>query len=432
MSSGIDRLHALPRFSGEADASFKPGLERMHALLDAMGNPEEAFPSIHVAGTNGKGSTASMIAAIASTSDRRVGLHTSPELTHVTELMRVNGRPAAETWLDEAVHRHSHVIDHVQPSFFEATVAFSFLYFAEQAVDLAVVEVGLGGRLDATNVLDSTASVITSIDLEHTNLLGDTLSAIAREKAGIIKPGRPCVTGVTQDEALITIRAVAAELGAAVHVLDEEGTIRIHHGGVQESPMIDLRTPDRLYERLTPSLPGAHQFRNAWLAVRALEVAGMDISPKAVREGLAHLADRSGLRGRMEVLSRRPLVIADVAHNPSSLAATLTAIGPSVDGQLYVGLALARDKDAGAIAQLLTDRDATIIPLQIDASRLRSADALTDVLRHAGARIVAPQTVEGARRQFERDAHHDDALLLTGSHHVVREAIEAEGAIAPS
>ncbi|HHP7239692.1 bifunctional folylpolyglutamate synthase/dihydrofolate synthase [Longibacter sp.] len=423
MPSGLDRLHDLPRFTGEADDSFKPGLERMHALLDAMGRPERSYPSIHVAGTNGKGSTASLAASILSAAGPTVGLHTSPELLHVTERMRVDGVAGPEEWLDEAVRRHADALDRTAPSFFEATVAFSFLYFAEASVDIAVVEVGLGGRLDATNVLQPLVSIITTIDLEHTNLLGTTLPAIAREKAGIIKPNTPCVTGVTQPEALSTIREIASAHQAPLHVLEDEGDLSLRDNGSSMRQGLDLRTPSRAYEALQPALPGRHQHRNAWLATRAVEIAYPDVTTSDVRDGLQSVARRAGLRGRMDILSDRPLIIADVAHNASSLAATLHALLPSVRGHLRVGLALARDKDAEPIAKVLADRGAAVVPLRVVASRLHDPADLAAFLRRRGVRLLPPQTVEGARRHFEQQADAGDALLLTGSHHVVRDAL---------
>lgn len=428
MSTGIDRLNALPRFSGSADDSFKPGLDRIRAMLAAMDDPHRAYDSVHVAGTNGKGSTASMLAAMATAAGLRTGLHTSPELVHVTERMRIDGTPAPDDWLDDAVLRHANLLDRLAPSFFEATVAFSFLYFAEEDVDLAVVEVGLGGRLDATNVLTPRASVITSIDLEHTALLGDTLAEIAAEKAGIIKPDVPCVTGVVQPEALAAIRDVANERSAPLHVLEEEGTVQPTAEAPAETPgrsLLRLSTPTRTCDDLALSIAGAHQHRNAWLAVRAAEVAGLEVSDAALREGLANVATLAGLRGRLEVLTRDPAVYIDVAHNPSSLAATLDALAPKVSGQLVVGLALANDKSRTDIARLLASRSVSVLPLVLRHDRLLTAEDLAHDLAAQGVTLLPAATLPEAQHWFEHTGRDGDVLLLTGSHHVVREAIGA-------
>jgi dihydrofolate synthase/folylpolyglutamate synthase len=435
MPSGLDRLHALPQFSGEADDGFKPGVERMRALLQRMGNPQHAYRTIHIAGTNGKGSTASMAAAILTAHNHRTGLHTSPELIDVTERMRVNGTPAPSEWLSNAVTRYASALDELAPTFFEATTALSFLYFAEKEVEFAVVEVGLGGRLDATNVLHPDVCIITSIDLEHTNLLGDTLGEIAREKAGIVH-GAPCVTAVTQDEALDAIREVVVEeQRATLYELDEEVTFSdapprryepLHALGER----FQLRTPERDYGILECSLTGTHQKRNAALAVRALEIACVRLFPKSVRRALRDVKRFAGLRGRLDVLSQSPLVVADVAHNPSSLAATLNALTQHTNGPLHVGLALAKDKDARAIAQLLAEgsagRTLTITPLALNHDRMRTPTSLASILKEEGIPVHPTRTVPELLQETANRLPDGETLLLTGSHHVVKEAIKSE------
>ncbi|PSQ82100.1 MAG: dihydrofolate synthase, partial [Bacteroidetes bacterium QS_1_63_11] len=222
-----DALNLLldrPQYANVADDAYAPGLDRMRTLVDAMGNPHEALRVVHVAGTNGKGSTSALTAAIATAVGLRTGLPTSPHLTHVAQRMRVNGTPAPTDWLADTLDQHRALIERVQPSFFELTVALTFRYFAEQNVDLAVIEVGLGGRLDSTNVLHPALSVITHVDLDHTEMLGDTLGAIAREKAGIIKPQTPALSAVTKEEAQVAIAEVAAQNDAPLHRLDDEAT----------------------------------------------------------------------------------------------------------------------------------------------------------------------------------------------------------------
>lgn len=415
----IAYLHDLPRFAGVADDAYRPGLERMEALMDAMDRPHEAFPSVHVAGTNGKGSTASMLAAIATAAGRRTGLHTSPHLTHVTERMRINGRPAPEAWLAKAIVRYRAVFDRIGPSFFEATVALSLRYFADQQVDLAVVEVGLGGRLDATNILQSEWAIITSIDLEHTALLGDTLGAIAREKAGIIKPGAPVLTSVRQPEALDAIHKVAAAQDAPLHAVADEVTV-LHAETMLDHSVLDITTPVRTYEALRVGLGGAHQQRNAMLALRAAELLGLEV--EAIRAGLRNVRQLAGLRGRLEILQRDPLIVCDVAHNPSSLAATLDALQPALDirgGQLHVLLGLMRDKDVSAIAELLKEAGATVTPVDLPSERALPAEALHDTLADQGVRVTDPMPVAAGLASFRKDAAMEDVLLITGSHQML-------------
>ena len=419
----IAYLHDLPRFAGVADDAYRPGLERMEALMDAMNRPHEAFPSVHVAGTNGKGSTASMVAAIITAAGERTGLHTSPHLAHVTERMRIDGAPAPTEWLADAVTRHRDAFDRIGPSFFEATVALSFLYFAEQTVDRAVVEVGLGGRLDATNILQPELAVITSIDLEHTALLGDTLTAIAREKAGIIKLGVPVLTAVRQPEALDAIRRVAREREATLHVLDADVDVRRAKTFLDHS-VLNITSPVRAYDDLHIDLGGVHQQRNALLAARAAEVLGLGAD--AIRTGLRDVRRLSSLRGRLELLQRDPLVVADVAHNPSSLAATLDAVRPTLDvhgGRLYMLLGLMRDKDVGAIAELLDAAHAIVTPVALPSERALPAEALRNVLAEHGVQANGPSTIAAGIAAFQQDAAADDVLLITGSHQMVESLI---------
>ena len=416
-SDAADVLLSLPRFAGVDDDAYAPGLDRIKALLDAMGRPHEQLRTVHVAGTNGKGSVASMIASIATASGMRTGLHTSPHLRHLTERMRVDGDPASAGWLADAVARHQADMERIGVSFFEATVALSFCYFADRAVDLAVVEVGLGGRLDATNVLTPDLAIITTVDLEHTALLGNTIAEIAREKAGIIKPNGRVLLGIMASEAETAIRAEAANQDALCVPLMDAVRWRAPHTDLEGS-ILDVETPLRMYDRLRLPLAGVHQQTNAVLAVRAAEavVPGVTFEADPVHDGLAHLRRYSGLEGRLDVWARDPLVLVDVAHNPSSLDATLDTVAHTVSGDLIVGLTLARDKDLDAIAVLLDTYAATVVPLTVAARRARPPEEITDVLRSHGLAVRPAASVPEAITTFRTTAARDDALLLTGSH----------------
>lgn len=395
----------------------------MHALMAAMNNPHLAIPSVHVAGTNGKGSTSSMLAAIATASGRRVGLHTSPHLTHITERMRLDGVPAPEAWLDDAVARYRDIFEAVQPSFFEATTALSLLYFAQEKADLTVVEVGLGGRLDATNVIMPLLSIITTIGLEHTDLLGDTLAAIAREKAGIIKPGVPVLTAVAQPEALEAIRVVAEAQDAPLHQIADE----VHIHTTQTSlvgQMMDIRTPVRTYEGLQVGVPGQHQQMNASLALRAAELLFDEErqDTQAIYTGLREVRRLAGLRGRLDVLQTQPLIVADVGHNPDGLATALAFIQqhrPSQQGGLYVIFGAMRDKDIAAMVRLLREAKATVLPVSAGGERALPAVDLAVILRQEGNAVIEQQDVAAGWSWFQHQAAEDDMLLITGSHQVV-------------
>ncbi len=422
----MEALHyllSLPRFADQGCAAYRPGLERMEALLAAMGAPHRAYPCVHIAGTNGKGSTASLLAAIARAAGYRVGLHTSPHLWHVSERMRIDGIPAPTTWLEQAITRCRPLFEQVQPSFFEATVALSFLYFAEQQVDLAVVEVGLGGRLDATNVVQPRLAVITSIGLDHTDILGETIEAIAREKAGIIKPGVPALTGATQPEALAVIREIAALRQAPLHYLLEEVLLEQMNPGIA-SMRLTARTPLRRYEDLEVGLPGRYQIANALLAIRAAELTLPEVleDPQPIRQGLRAVRQLSGLRGRFDVLQTQPLVVADVAHNPDGLAAVLETIDvlhPPGIGRRYAIWSALRDKDAQTMAVQLVRAGFAVYVAALESPRAWSTVELVAMVHQAGGQVPGIGTVASGWQFFQERLRADDVLLITGSHQVV-------------
>ncbi len=419
-------LLSLPRFTDQGAPAYRPGLERMNALMDGMGRPHEAFRSVHIAGTNGKGSTASMLAAVVSASGRKTGLHTSPHLFRLTERMRIDGQEAPEAWLADAVERCRSLFEQVGPSFFEATVALSFLYFAEKGVEEAVVEVGMGGRLDATNILTPQLSLITSIGFDHTEFLGDTLARIAAEKAGIVKPGVPVLTSAEQPEAVEAIRSAATARQAPFHHIPEEVRVQATRA-VAEGIVLTLETPARRYENLRIGLPGLHQRSNAALALRAAELLPDPPPPEAVYLGLAEVRTRTGLRGRLDVLHRAPLIVADVGHNPEGLSAALRFVRSATPehGRIFALFGALRDKDVGAMARLLAESGAAVFAVALASERALPAAELSDALRVMGVTISGAGPVPEGIHWFQGVSTPRDALLITGSHQVVAQIPEA-------
>ena len=416
-----DYLTSLPRFAEAGNVAYKPGLDRIARLLDTMGAPHREFRSVHVAGTNGKGSTASLIAAMGTAAGLKIGLHTSPHLFRVSERLRVNGRQAPDDWLADAVEWIRPMADEIECSYFEFTVALSFAYFAEEKVDFAVVETGMGGRLDATNVLMPDVTVITDIALDHMEFLGDSEEAIAREKAGIIKPGVPILTG-SRRAVVDVIRDVADEKGAPFHSVSEETCL--------ENEIVELRgssltveTPVRTYHDLYVGLAGRHQIRNALIALRAAEIAYDEIRADAagVFHGMRHVRDLSGIRGRLEILRSEPLVVADVAHNPDGIAAAvehLRGVG-RLEGRFEVLFAAMSDKDVPAMARVLAAAGAVVRPVTVDSPRAVPPEELVHILEVSGVEVADPSTVNDGMRTFLSGAAHSDTLLVTGSHLVV-------------
>ena len=420
------RLFALPRFAAAGSAAYNPGLDRIRALLAAMGDPHHAAPVVHIAGTNGKGSTASMVAAIGTAAGLRVGLHTSPHLLRVTERFRVDGAPAPDAWLAEAVERSGPLWDRIGPSFFEATTALAFGYLAERQVDLMVIEVGLGGRLDATNVVAPVACGVTTVGLDHTDVLGDTVEAIAREKGGIAKPGVPLLT-TAEGAALGTLAAVAREAEAPFEDVRASCRLALRGSHIGENDPagtgFHLETPLRRYPDVRLALAGEHQRWNATLAVRLAETA-FQPHAAAVQNGLARTPALSGLRGRAEVLRRAPLVVADVAHNAEGLAAALATARSEMPpgGSLVALVGLMRDKDARAAANALQAADA-VWTVGLPGERSHSADSLAAAFAEAGLEAKSVRSVAEGWARFEAEGRRENALLIAGSHVAAAESM---------
>jgi dihydrofolate synthase / folylpolyglutamate synthase len=400
-----------------------PGPGRMTALLDSMGNPHRAFPSVHVAGTNGKGSTSSMIAAVCTSAGIRTGLHTSPHLLYTGERMRVDGKSADRDWLAHAVTRFRSAMTILQVSFFEATTALSFLFFSEQTIDLAVVEVGLGGRLDATNVLDPIVSVITGISLDHTDILGSTLQDIAREKAGIIKPGVSVVTGEKNPSVLGVFESVARQqetLRQETRLVSLPGGSFVNHLGfvcTDDSSPLDIE------------LRGIHQIRNAAVAVRVVEEAAIIDSDhdlrSAVIDGLRNTGRYSGLRARMEELTSSPVLLLDVAHNPESVRSSIDTALASYNRLDQIFLGLYRDKDMSGIGEVLSRAGVEVVTFSIDGERGMESGALAAELRRFGVRAHAgPAPLSTCLESFVSEKDGNRVTLVTGSHMIASETME--------
>ncbi len=427
----------LPRYDKRSTAALKPGFDRILALLDRMGNPHESYPSILVAGTNGKGSTASMMAAICRAHGLQTALHTSPHIRHVTERMRINGVPAEQAWLVEAVQRYRQDITEVAPSFFEATLALSLLYFAERGVDVAVVEVGLGGRLDATNVLNPIACAITRIGFDHTDILGDTLPEIAGEKAGILKPDTPAWTSNDDPAVLATLRERATAVGTTVTSIGEAFSWYGVVAGI-DGTTVDTHSRRFPYRGMSVALPGRHQAENALLAIAVCEhlltseplssAATSAWSPAVTATALGEVGRLSGLSGRLQVLRKQPLVVADAAHNPSgiqSALAWLADVAPQATS-ICVALGMMRDKAVDEVVALLAPRCGRVYPIPIESERALPASELAEHFK-AVAEICRVERVTDAITDFVTRAEAGgagDVLLIIGSQYML-EQLEA-------
>ncbi len=435
----LDSLYArLPVYHRTGPAAYNKDLGKTRQLLTALGEPHTRFRSLHIAGTNGKGSVSATLAAVYTAAGPeagygKVGLFTSPHLIDFTERIRVNGEPVPQEWVVQWVAQHEALIAELNPTFFELNVAMAFAYFAEVGVDLAVVEVGLGGRLDSTNVITPHVTAVTSIGYDHMDLLGDTLTLIATEKAGIFKPGVPAVIGAVPDEARVALEAVATQVEAPLVRADHRFRITpLGTDGVGRRLQIDqLDKPGSQSRTLSLSLLGDYQRANLATALAVLEAAaerGLPVPAAAVEQGLANVQALTGLRGRFERLREAPLVIADVAHNADGIAAVLAQIArlqaERPGGDLHIVLGASADKDLRAVIRLLPQH-ATYYYVKADIPRgLPGPDlqALGEEVQLIGAYYPSVATGVQAALAF---AEAGDVVLITGSVFVVGEALAA-------
>lgn len=403
------------------EAGIRLGLARIEAALDALGRPQGAFPSLHVAGTNGKGSTCAFVSAALEAEGRKVGLYTSPHLLSFRERIRIGGRPISEAALDASLGRlwdaGPFVRDPDDPralTYFEAATALAFDAFAHAGVEIAVVEVGLGGRLDATNVegKDLRAALITRIAVDHVAYLGSDLGAIAREKGAIARPAKPMVVGRQAPAAREALLAVAAERGAELVDVDRESRL------VREAGGLHYRGPRWDLSGLRLGLLGAHQEENAHLALAALERLG--VPAEAARAGLS----AARWPGRLQVVSERPLVVVDGAHNPDgarALASAWRELWPDERPHLVFGVL--GDKDGEAMLQSLLPLAETV-HLCAPAAPGRSAHPF---VRAEGPKVVAHPSAGAALEAATRLAGEGGAVLVAGSLYLVGEALSFLG-----
>ena len=419
----------LPMFQRVGAAGFKKGLDNAWALSAAMGAPQKRFRSVHVAGTNGKGSSSHLLAAVLQAAGYRVGLYTSPHLREFTERIRLNGQELAPDYLVAWVARWRGLFETLKPSFFEMCVALAYDYFAAERVDIAVVEVGLGGRLDSTNIITPLVSLITNISYDHQALLGDTLPEIAAEKAGIIKPGIPVIVSQTQAEVADVFQAKARQEAAPLTFADAhyavgQPTPADPAAGAQQLDV--LRDGQPYLDHLELGLVGDYQRLNlpGVLAVlNELRHHGYVLPEAAVRQGLRQVQALTGLRGRWSVIGQHPLVVCDTAHNEAGLRLVLGQLAGLRYEHLHFVLGTVNDKDVAKMLALLP-RAATYYFCQADIPRALSAEELAAQAAAAGLLGRSYGAVPAAVAAARAAAGSEDVVFIGGSTFVVAEVAE--------
>jgi dihydrofolate synthase / folylpolyglutamate synthase len=403
---------------------MKLGLHGIKALLRFLDNPEKQFPSIHIAGTNGKGSTASMIAAVFTSAGYKTGLFTSPHLVNFNERLRIDGKPISS----HAVARLASVIKpevkRNTSTFFEAVTAMAFKHFAEAKVDIAVIETGLGGRLDATNVLRPLVSVITTIGLEHTYILGPKITDIAFEKGGIIKKGISCVTGTKSIDAVRLLKNICDQKKSQL-IQVRPKNIHIKHFSLQ-GITCDFLVAGRKMKDVHISLTGGHQAMNAFVALNTIEEvirrSDFKINEHSIRKGLANIRKYSGLQARLSIVRKNPLLLADVGHNPEAIKTLCLSLRQLHLGRVHIVFGLMQDKDYKQIVKILKTVAKTVFVVEARTDRTRRAAELAVELRRLKVPVEECTDVKSGIAEVLR-RHDGVPVLITGSHFIVGEAI---------
>ena len=412
----------LPMFHRIGPAAYKANLDNTIQIMQMLGNPERGFKCIHVAGTNGKGSTSHLLASILQEAGYKTGLFTSPHLKDFRERIRINGKMIPKNAVLSFVQKHQSAFERIQPSFFEWTAGLAFDYFRHAKVDIAVIETGLGGRLDSTNVVTPLVSVITNVQWDHMNLLGNTLQKIATEKAGIIRPGVPVIIGTTQKESLAVFKAVAAQNHSQISFADKR--YHVYEGKNPGIFHLKKTKEDKSYA-IRCGLEGAYQKRNlpaVLLTMDELKNQGFKIPAISIKNGIKHVKNNTGIRGRWETLGKKPWIIADTAHNKDGLIAVMQELKKIKCAELHVVLGVVNDKDVSAMLSLFPKNAHYYfckpnIPRGLDADALR---AQAEAINLCGKSY---KSVKTALRAAKNKAHPKDLIYVGGSTFVVAEVI---------
>jgi dihydrofolate synthase/folylpolyglutamate synthase len=422
----LDYLYSrLPMFTRIGAAAMKKDLHNTLLMCENLGNPQNKFKTIHIAGTNGKGSTSHMLAAILQQAGYKTGLYTSPHLKDFRERIRVNGEMVTESYVTSFTTEQKKLIEEISPSFFEVTVAMAFDYFARQEVDIAVIEVGLGGRLDSTNIIIPELSVITNISLDHTNLLGNTITEIASEKAGIIKKGIPVVIGEKQPDADTVFIAKAAETGSTITFADIE--LQLRNTQREDNFLVAsvFKGEVCLFKDLRLDLSGTYQLKNLLTVITSvlnLRSLRFRIPDDAVSSALKNTVGITGLQGRWQVLGTNPQVICDTGHNIAGIEEVLKNIKATPYQHLHMVVGMLKDKDVRSVLQLLP-AEASYYFCAPDLERAMPAAELAAYAAEYGLNGLVYESVNSALSAAREHAQTADLIFIGGSTFIVAEVL---------
>lgn len=420
----IDFLyHQLPVFQREGKSAYKANLNNTHALDEHFGFPHKSFKTIHVAGTNGKGSVSHMLSSILQHAGYNVGLYTSPHLLDMRERIKVNGLMCSKQFVVDFVAENRTIIDRIKPSFFELMVLMAFRYFEKQKVDIAVVEVGMGGRLDSTNIITPLLSVITNIGLDHTQFLGNSLQQIAGEKGGIIKPEIPVVVGEKDVRTAPVFQNLANTLGSEITFADEQYLWRKSTPTQSGQEIKYLK--NGVLEPYTIDLMGSYQKRNLATVLASTDVLKneLNISNDNIHLGLSNIVASTGLLGRWQILSESPKIICDTGHNKEGLEFVIDQLKAVKSTKIHLVLGLVNEKNPIEILSLFPP-DSRFYLTEADIPRAMKISFLTEAATQLGLNFTREKNVQNAIQNARFNAKEQDVVFIGGSTFVVAEALE--------
>jgi len=418
---------SLPMFQRTGPAAYKANLDNTHSLDEHFKHPHQSFKTIHVTGTNGKGSVSHMLASVLQASGYRTGLYTSPHLVDFRERMRINGEMISEEYVCRFVEENTGLIDKIKPSFFELTTLMAFKYFADSKVDIAVIETGMGGRLDSTNIITPLVSVITNIGLDHTQFLGSTLELVAAEKAGIIKQNVPVVIGEWQEQTEAVFKSFAKKMNSKLYFASEKYSATSTLVGFTRRQKMYVRSGDELvYDGLSIDLLGIYQRKNVPTVLQSIDCLrdlGILIPEKSIYSGLEQVTTSTGLRGRWEEIGYNPLIICDTGHNSEGIAEVVEQIRNTAFRKLHFVFGTVSDKDPSKALSLLP-KDAIYYFSKADIPRALEPSILKNHAETFGLKGEAYQTTMLAFDAAKRNAGKEDLVFVGGSTFVVAEILK--------
>ena len=423
----------LPMFSKEGQAAMKPGLQNIIKFCQKLGNPEEKFKSVHIGGTNGKGSSSHMLAAVLQKAGYKTGLYTSPHLRDFRERIRIDGEMISENAVIDFVKTNRQFIEEIEPSFFEVTVAMAFEYFALNKVDIAIIEVGLGGRLDSTNIIKPELSLISNIGYDHMNILGNTLAEIATEKAGIIKTKTPVIISQRQAEIQEIFINKSSELQSSISFASDDWEITRSSLQNTNTDLLKVEIKQKStdgnpifeFNSLELDLTGSYQLKNlagVLSTLKQLKTLGFKITDQNIKSALGSVKTLTGLMGRWQTLGKKPLTICDTGHNEDGIKEVLKNIRQSKFNNLHMVFGMVKDKDISKILKLLP-QEAKYYFCQPNIPRAKSADELYTEAMQFGLKGDYFESVHEALEAAKKNALENDLIFIGGSTFVVAEIV---------